>query len=163
MLRNIHRFKERCKYPAFNYKQREGVTDMIKVICGEKGTGKTKRIIEMANKTAEVAKGSVVFLDDDNKYMYDLRHEIRFINYNDFGIRNSNVLEGVIIGLLAGNYDMEAIFVDGLLRVVPEKAEELESFFGELERITNVAGVTVCFTVSMNRNDLPDFINKYVI
>lgn len=136
---------------------------MIKVICGKKGSGKTKRIIELANKTAEAAKGSVAFLDDDNKYMYDLRHEIRFINYNDFGIRNSQVLEGVIIGLLAGNYDMEAIFVDGLLRVIPEKASDLDSFFGELEKVTKQSGVTVYFTVSMDQEDLPEFIKKYVI
>lgn len=136
---------------------------MIKVICGKKGSGKTKRIIELANKTAEAAKGSVAFLDDDNKFMYDLRHEIRFINYNDFGIRNSSVLEGVIIGLLASNYDMESIFVDGLLRVIPEKAADLDEFFSELEKITKEAGVTVYFTVSMDQEELPEFIKKYVI
>ena len=74
---------------------------MIKVICGRKGSGKTKRIIELANKTAESAKGSVAFLDDDNKYMYDLKHEIRFINYNDFGIRNSSVWQGTTIWRLS--------------------------------------------------------------
>lgn len=136
---------------------------MIKVICGRKGSGKTKRIVELANKTAETAKGSVAFLDDDNKFMYDLRHEIRFINYNDFGIRNSSVLEGVIIGLLAGNYDMETIFVDGILRVIPEKAADLDEFFGELEKITNKAGATIIFTVSLDQDELPEFIKKYVI
>jgi len=136
---------------------------MIKVICGRKGSGKTKRIVELANKTAETAKGSVAFLDDDNKFMYDLRREIRFINYNDFGIRNSHVLEGVIIGLLAGNYDMETIFVDGLLRVVPDQAADLEFFFNELEKVTKQAGVTVVFTVSLNQDELPEFITKYVI
>ncbi|MBQ9624607.1 MAG: hypothetical protein IJR47_00725 [Clostridia bacterium] len=136
---------------------------MIKVICGRKGSGKTKRIVELANKTAETAKGSVAFLDDDNKFMYGLRHEIRFINYNDFGIRNSNVLEGVIIGLLAGNYDIEAIFIDGLLRVVPEKATDLGNFFNELENVTKKAGATVYFTVSMDQDELPEFIKPYVI
>ena len=40
---------------------------MIEIICGEKGTGKTKRIISLANGVSDQAKGSMVFIDDDNK------------------------------------------------------------------------------------------------
>ena len=46
---------------------------MIEIICGEKGTGKTKRIISLANGISDQAKGSMVFIDDDNSYMYDVR------------------------------------------------------------------------------------------
>ena len=58
---------------------------------------------------------------------------------------------------------MEAIFADGLLRVVPESASDLENFFKELENITKEAGATVYFTVSLDENELPEFIKKYVI
>ena len=45
---------------------------MIQIIFGEKGTGKTKKILDLANQSAKDAKGSVVFIDDDDSYMFDL-------------------------------------------------------------------------------------------
>ena len=33
---------------------------MVRLIMGEKGTGKTKKLIEMINTTAQEANGSVV-------------------------------------------------------------------------------------------------------
>ena len=56
---------------------------MIGVIFGEKGTGKTKQLLRHANDMAEKAKGSIVFIDDDNSYMFDLSSSIRFINAAD--------------------------------------------------------------------------------
>ena len=53
---------------------------MIQVIAGKKGSGKTKRIIDMANQASQESKHDIVFIDDDNRYMFDLRHEVRFIN-----------------------------------------------------------------------------------
>ena len=53
---------------------------MIQLVFGEKGSGKTKKILEIANQAAEQAKGSVVFIDEDDRYMYDLNLSVRFIN-----------------------------------------------------------------------------------
>ena len=53
---------------------------MIQVIYGKKGSGKTKRILDMANHMVDTQHGDVVFVDDDNRYMFDLRHEVRFVN-----------------------------------------------------------------------------------
>ena len=53
---------------------------MIQVIHGKKGSGKTKRILDQANDAIKEHKGDVIFIDDDNRYMYDLRHEVRFVN-----------------------------------------------------------------------------------
>ena len=36
---------------------------MIQIIAGNKGSGKTKRLIDMTNDTAKTAAGNVVFLD----------------------------------------------------------------------------------------------------
>ncbi len=58
---------------------------MIQVIAGKKGSGKTKRIIDMANVASRDSKHDIVFIDDDARYMYDLRHEVRFINAGEYG------------------------------------------------------------------------------
>ena len=53
---------------------------MIQVIAGKKGSGKTKRLIDLTNTTARDAEHDVIFLDDDNRYMFDVDHKVRFIN-----------------------------------------------------------------------------------
>ena len=55
---------------------------MIQIIAGEKGVGKTKRLIEMANEAGKTSNGHVVFIDDDNRHMYDLHYNIRFVKTN---------------------------------------------------------------------------------
>ena len=52
---------------------------MIQIIAGKKGSGKTKRLIDMTNQTAKDAIHDVVFIDDDNRYMFDIAHKVRFI------------------------------------------------------------------------------------
>ena len=59
---------------------------MIQLIFGEKGSGKTKKILELANTAAETAKGSVVFIDVDEDYMYDLNLSVRFINATEYAL-----------------------------------------------------------------------------
>ena len=36
---------------------------MIQIIAGKKGSGKTKRLIDMTNETAKTSISSVVFMD----------------------------------------------------------------------------------------------------
>ena len=58
----------------------EGAFPLIQVIAGNKGSGKTKRLIDMTNKASQESHHDIVFIDDDNRYMFDLRHEVRFVN-----------------------------------------------------------------------------------
>ena len=55
---------------------------MIQILAGEKGQGKTKRLIAMANEASKTIDGNVVFIDDDNRHMYDLHYNIRFVKTN---------------------------------------------------------------------------------
>ena len=49
--------------------ERRGRLNLIKVIFGETGAGKTKRIIDIANETLKTANGSIVFIDNDSQYI----------------------------------------------------------------------------------------------
>ena len=53
---------------------------MIQIIAGKKGSGKTKRIIDMTNEKAKTSQHDVVFIDDYNRYIFDIDHSVRFIN-----------------------------------------------------------------------------------
>ena len=65
---------------------------MIQIISGVKGKGKTKFLIQKANEAVKAANGSVVYLDKNNKHMYELSNRIRLINVGDFPIDTYDVL-----------------------------------------------------------------------
>ena len=43
---------------------------MIEIICGEKGKGKTKVLLDKVNSSVATAAGNVVYLDKSQKHMY---------------------------------------------------------------------------------------------
>ena len=85
---------------------------MIKVIHGKKGSGKTKRIIDMTNASFDHQHGDVIFIDDDNRYMFDLRHEVRFVNAGEYGMVSPEMFYGFLCGIISQNSDISSIFID---------------------------------------------------
>ena len=136
---------------------------MIRIIYGKKGTGKTKKIIDAANEAVKVSTGELVFIDDDNRYMYDLRHEIRFVNATEYDVSSPDTFMGFICGILAGNYDMKQLFIDGFLRLVKSEMADLEPFFVKLEDITHRHGVDVVISASAKDDTVPEFLKKYIV
>ena len=61
---------------------------MLQIIIGEKGKGKTKLLIETANNDIKVSGGSILFIDQSNKHIYQLSNRIRFVNVEDFQIES---------------------------------------------------------------------------
>ena len=135
---------------------------MIKVIYGSKGTGKTKQIIEAANAAVATAKGHLIFITDNKRCMYDLAREIRFIDVKDFDIAGEAALCGFIKGVIAGNHDNEYVYIDGVMRIAGKAANELAGFFYMLYKVAEQNGLTITLTVSAAKEDLPDFIAKYL-
>ncbi|MBQ6358286.1 MAG: ATP-binding protein [Clostridia bacterium] len=136
---------------------------MIEIICGEKGTGKTKRIISLANGVSDKAKGSMVFIDDDNSYMYDLGYSIRFINVTDYALSDPVMFLGFLCGLCASDFDLEYVFVDKLENVVHADLSELMSFFQQLETLSKQHSLHIILSVSKGEEDLPSFLRPYVM
>ena len=137
---------------------------MIEIICGEKGTGKTKRIISLANSISDKAKGSMVFIDDDNSYMYDLGYSIRFINVTDYALSDPDMFLGFLSGMLAVNYDITLVCVDAFLKLIKSTPiEETEGFFSRLNSLGEHSNVRFVLNVSCDIDALPAFIKQYVI
>ncbi|HMM30409.1 MAG TPA: twitching motility protein PilT [Clostridia bacterium] len=136
---------------------------MIRVIVGETGAGKTKRIISMANEKLQSAKGSIVFLDNDSKYMFDLKNAIRFIDASEFHIDSPEKFTGFLSGLAAQDFDLEYIFIDGFRKIVRHPLETLPGLFEELEAFSEQRGVKIIFSISGNPADLPPILKNYLL
>lgn len=136
---------------------------MVQVIYGLKGSGKTKRILDMANEAVKTATGDLVFIDDDNRYMFDLRHEVRFINAIDYGVSSPDMFLGFVLGIIASNYDMSLLFIDGFLRLVKANLEDLEELFRRIESMADEHHVKVVISCTGDPHEMPAFLEKFVI
>ena len=88
---------------------------MIEIICGEKGKGKTKELLERVNSSISSSSGNVVYLDKSQKHMYELNNKVRLINVMDFPITNSDEFLGFICGIVSQDNDLEEMYLDSFL------------------------------------------------
>ena len=135
---------------------------MIQVIAGKKGSGKTKRILDLANKAAQESRHDVVFIDDDNRYMFDLRHEVRFINASEYDLTSDQMFMGLLCGVVAQNFDIGLICIDAFKKLIKNELETTEWLFKRLENISEKHSVDFAVSVSADAEELPEFIKKYV-
>ncbi len=135
---------------------------MIKIIYGAKGTGKTKMMIDAANEAVKEAKGHLIFITDSKRYMYDLEREVRFIDTSEYDIAGEAALCGFIKGVIAGNHDNEYVFIDGVVRIAGKPATEMAAFFYMLDKVAKSNNLVVTVAVSAAKEELPDFITKYL-
>ena len=135
---------------------------MVKVIIGKKGTGKTKALIEMVNTEAKESAGNVVCIEYGDKLKLDISSKARLIDIKSYNISGIAALEGFILGLFAGNYDITSVYVDSILKIVGEDLDELGKLLGNLEKFTEASKTAVTVMVSADAGDAPESVVKYM-
>ena len=135
---------------------------MIKVIYGAKGTGKTKMMIDAANAAVKEAKGHLIFITDSKRGMYDLDRAVRFIDVSEYDVAGESALCGFIKGVIAGNYDNEYVYIDGVVRIAGKPVQELAAFFYMLDKVAKNDQIVITVSVSAAKEELPDFVTKYL-
>ena len=136
---------------------------MIQVIAGKKGSGKTKRIIDMTNNATQEIKHDIVFIDDDNRYMFDLRHQVRFINAGEYNLSSDQMFTGFLCGVVAQNFDVGLIAIDAFKKLIKADLPTTAWLFERMESISEKHSVDFLLSVSEDPAELPEFIKKYVI
>ncbi len=135
---------------------------MLKIICGPKGSGKTKKIIDAANAAVQNAKGHLAFITDTKRYMYDLKRDIRFIDVSDYSVAGEDALCGFIKGVIAGSYDNEYVFVDGIARIAGKNIKDMAQLIYMIDKISEMRNLNTYLTCSCTPEDLPEFAQKYL-
>jgi len=136
---------------------------MIQIIAGKKGSGKTKRLIDMTNETAKVAANDVIFIDKDNSFMMDVDHKVRFVNATEYRVSSAEMFIGFLCGMLSQNYDIGTIFIDAFIKLVKIDMADAEWFFSILTEMSEKHSVNFVLSVSADPAELPAYAKEYVI
>ena len=134
---------------------------MINLIVGGKGSGKTKKMIEMINTSAKTTPGNIVCIEKSMKLTYDIDHAARLIDVDEYRINGYNMLYGFIAGILAGNYDIVEVYLDGVLKLGNHDLDGLGTLLDELAVLTGDS-IKMVVTVSANMDALPESVKKYL-
>lgn len=134
---------------------------MIKLIVGNKGSGKTKTMIEMINESAKSNTGSLVCIEKGMKSTYNIKSSVRLIDVDDYAIRGYDMFYGFMMGVLASNYDINEVYIDGILKVGNNDLEGLGALLAKVDDIAK-DDLKVVVTVSSDEKDLCDSVKKYL-
>ena len=128
---------------------------MVKLLVGHKGSGKTKQMIDLANTNVENSKGSIIFINKNQRLMYDLKYRIRVICMEDFEhVTNSDEYIGFLYGIISSDHDIETIFIDSILKHADFKMSDLPEFIDRLKDISKNYGMDFVVSVSAEKEEM---------
>ena len=136
---------------------------MITLLIGKKGSGKTKRLIDMCNSAVAASNGNVVFIEKDNNLTYDISHKARLAVAEEYAVKGYDALYGFIAGMCAGNYDITDIFVDSTLKIGGGDLEGLADFIEKLGDLSKKASTNMVLSISADKADIPERIAEYAV
>ncbi len=127
---------------------------MITLILGKKGSGKTKKLLDMCNEAVAQSKGNVVFIEKDSTLTYNLSHKVRLVAADEYAICGFEAFYGYVAGMCAGNYDITDIFVDSTLKI-GGGIDGLLEFVEKLKALSDMANTNVVMSVSAAPEEIP--------
>ncbi len=137
---------------------------MIHILTGEKGNGKTKKILDMANEAIKSAHGNIIFIDNDNKNMYGLHYNIRFIETSDFPISNYRELVGFICGIVSQDNDIEKIYIDSIDKILKSfDKDDLQKLAKKLTDLSQKYSLEFILSMSATIDEIPFELRDLVI
>jgi len=128
---------------------------MIKLIIGKKGSGKTKKLVDMVNAATAESLGNVVCIEKGDTLTYSVTHKARLIDAEAYGISGYGEYYGMLAGIKSGNHDVTHIFGDATLRIGGRNYDEFADFIEKLAGMCGHSAANITFTVSCDEADIP--------
>lgn len=128
---------------------------MIKLIIGNKGSGKTKRLISLINEAVENSNGTVVCIEKSPLLTYEVTHKARLIETERFGVEGCDAFYGMVCGIIAQDHDITEIFVDATFKIVGRDYDAFATLINKLSKVSAENEIDIVFTVSEDEANLP--------
>ena len=130
---------------------------MVNLITGPKGSGITQQIIELANEKVKTSIGNVVLIKKSHRDTYSVDFNVRAICMDDYkDIETLEELVGFLYGMVAGNHDIDTIFIDGALKQADITLNSLPDFLQKLDKISATNNIEFFVSVSASKEDIPN-------
>ena len=128
---------------------------MVKLLIGHKGSGKNGQMIQLANDSVETSNGSIIFINKNQRLMYELKHSIRVICMEDYEhITNIDEYIGFVYGIISSDHDIEVIFIDSILKHADVTLGDLPEFIDRLKAISEIYGLDFVVSVSADKEEM---------
>ena len=135
---------------------------MIDIIAGAKGKGKTKILIQQVNDDIKLTKGTIVYLDKNNKHMYELSNQIRLIVVPEFNVTDTDMFLGFIAGIISQDHDLDKIYLDSFLKVSKLEEKDITGTLEQLDEIGKQFNVTFVISVSLDKEEVPEALHEKI-
>lgn len=137
---------------------------MIYLILGNKGSGKTKKLIELVNEAVEKSNGNVVCIEKEGLLTYNVNYRVRLVEADSYGISGYDAFYGFLSGIVAGDHDITDVLVDATLKIGGKDFDKLADFLEKVSALSKTAEQDFTFTISADESELPakifDFCKK---
>ena len=136
---------------------------MVTLIIGKKGTGKTKKLINLAAEAVAASKGNVVVIEKGSKLTYDVSHKARLIDTEHYDITGNDALFGFLSGLCAGNYDVTDVLVDSTLKIGGQDFTAFAQFIEKVNSLATKTETKFTFLVSADEKEIPASLDAVTV
>ena len=137
---------------------------MVQLITGLKGSGKTKKLVDMVRAAVNEETGDVVCIEKERKLTFDIPYQARLIDAGNYDIGRYEFLKGIICGVHAGNYDITHFFIDNFYKLVNDKSvQALEDFLAWLDKFSEEEKISFIISISADPDTVSDKVRAYAI
>ncbi len=135
---------------------------MIKIIAGEKGSGKTAKLVDEINTVAR-QDNNIVCIERGSRLDQLLKPNVRLVNMKEYPVDGFDQLLAFIGGICSKDYDLTHIYIDSIFKVANESdIGALESFITKLDAFLKDTPVTAMIILSAKAEDLPESVKAFI-
>ena len=136
---------------------------MVKLLIGSAGSGKTKIMIEQANKAIEDVRGTFVYVENTDKHSHLLNRNIRLVLTENINLKGYEGLYGFICGLTSANYDIQKIYIDGIFKIIQDDESKLYCFLEDMEKISNDTETEIVISSTLKDPEVEKQVTRFVM
>lgn len=134
---------------------------MIRVIVGNKGSGKTARLVDELNEHA-ARDNNVVCVEFGQRLDSSVNYKIRLVDITEYPTKGYRELLSFLAGIYAKDYDLGHIYVDSIFKVSGSSdLVDLAAFLEELRLFSDKNGVDIVVVLSADPDAIPESIRRY--
>ncbi len=136
---------------------------MVNILAAPQGSGKTQKMTELANEAVSMYNGNVAFIKKTHHNTSDFSFDLRVVCMDDYTtVRNENELVAFILGMSAANHDIEAVFIDGIYRLIKVDVSEIGGFLDRLVKTSKNCNIEFYISLSAKPEDMAQYESEEI-